>query len=483
MRKKPLLEAICGDVIDIEGCEVEWSRCSICPGKNRCVLGDGPREAKVMCIGEAPGREEDAGGRPFIGQAGREFNENYLQLAGLKRDEIYITNTVKCRPDLNRKPSNKEAVGCAGHFLPHELADINPEVVVLMGATACSLVGGIDLEVEHGIPRRGELYDWNGWIIPMFHPAAGLHDTAMMTPLLEDWEKLRRWLETGNWVWPVDRVKERKYILCETPQQLYDYGTQHGYEKRLMAVDRESHDGKLWSVQVSVKVGTGAMVLVDNSQMREFLVRVLNDLIRMGFVTLVFHNAPDDIDALLSIGVKEGFAFRDTMQEAYHFGNMGRQGLKALARRLLGRSRPGWEDVVGEPSRETLYLWMMNGFIHSEEQWQVRSPRFHKTSGKRLSDSVIKSEAERMLPELFRYSLNNSEYDIWKKLYERVSGEEIARLTSAVGPVPVKGIAYCKLEDAVHYGCSDADDTLALALLFDRMRKEFIEKLNVQEED
>src|SRR5262245_43361040 len=192
------------------------ARCSTCPGDRTCVAGHGPRPARVMCIGEAPGRDEDFKGVPFIGYAGREFNENYLFLAGLKRQEVYVTNTRKCRPDLNRKPTYNEATTCAGHFIPEEIQAVQPEVIILMGATACSLTPDIDLETEHGIPRKGELYGWPCWIVPMFHPAAGLHDTAMMTPMLQDWSDLGYWLHMGRWMWAVDDIPNRDYRLCRT---------------------------------------------------------------------------------------------------------------------------------------------------------------------------------------------------------------------------------------------------------------------------
>jgi uracil-DNA glycosylase len=199
-------------------------RCGICPARYRCVLGDGPQDARVMVVGEAPGRDEDAGGRPFIGQAGREFNENYLGLAGLERDEVYVTNAVHCRPDLNRKPNPTEVSGCAGHFMPGELASVAPEVVVLMGATACGLVAErIDLEAEHGIPRRGELYGWSGWVVPIYHPAAGLHETSMMTFMLEDWELLRPWLEHGRWMWAESSNLILDYTLASSRDRVRAY--------------------------------------------------------------------------------------------------------------------------------------------------------------------------------------------------------------------------------------------------------------------
>src|SRR5258705_11353355 len=112
-------------------------RCSICPGENRCVRGDGPINATIVCVGEEPGREEDSGGRPFIGAAGKEFNNNYLNLAGLHGDDIYITNARKCRQHQNKTPTYNEIRGCADPFIPHELNEINPANVILMGPGAC----------------------------------------------------------------------------------------------------------------------------------------------------------------------------------------------------------------------------------------------------------------------------------------------------------------------------------------------------------
>lgn len=198
------------------------SRCSTCPKKYNLVLGDGPIQSRVMIIGEAPGREEDGVGRPFIGQAGREFNENYLSLAGLRRDEVFVSNSVKCRPDLNRKPGQKELWGCANHHIPGELDEVSPEVVILLGATACSLVPEIDLEVEHGIPSKRRLYNWEGWVVPLFHPAAGLHQTEMMIYMLEDWAKLASWLDEDQWMWASDDVA-RIYNLAKTKSEVIDY--------------------------------------------------------------------------------------------------------------------------------------------------------------------------------------------------------------------------------------------------------------------
>jgi uracil-DNA glycosylase len=97
-----------------------------------------------------------------------------------------------CFAENNRTPTDKEIAGCGKHFLPDEIRETNPEVILLLGASACSLVPGVRLDMHHGIPRRAELFGWSGWVVPLFHPAIGLHEGKFMTPLLEDWEMLGR---------------------------------------------------------------------------------------------------------------------------------------------------------------------------------------------------------------------------------------------------------------------------------------------------
>lgn len=466
-------------------------------------MGDGPKGAKVFCVGEAPGREEDAGGRPFIGQAGKEFNENYLNLAGLYRDDVYVTNTVHCRPDLNRKPNPTEVRGCSSHFLPDELAEISPEVVVLMGATACSLVPDIDLESEHGIPRLGELFGWAGWILPMYHPASGLHETAMMIPMLSDWENLRAWLEHAEWVWPLDSTR-KDYGLLESKREVEEFA--HAYFLRrikwqgantpiFIGGDTESHDHEPYSWQVSLEDGIARMVMLKNKEACNALVDFLAPVPWLENVSYVFHYAPADLPIFeQQFGFSLDGKYRDTMLEGYGFGGQfGRLGLKALARRILGRQRLSWEETVTPWSKEVLTQWMMNGFVHAEQNWRTVERRYSKPKKnaalwsmevpKELKSKIHRSEAEKLLVELQGYTINNPEYKIWEKIDERMPKEWLDKLIKACGPMPVKGIAHCPLDVQIEYACSDPDDTRQLAIRFETMRKEFIESLNVQDED
>lgn len=478
-------------------------RCSICPNTNRCVRGDGPINVKVVCIGEEPGREEDEGGRPFVGAAGKEFNQNYLRLAGLVRNiyeetdsDVYVTNARKCRQHQNKTPTYNEMIGCANHFIPTELRVINPTYVILMGAVPCRLLGerGVDLESEHGIPRWGRIYDWEGWIIPINHPAAGLHDGSMMTPMLEDWEKLGEWFRTGEWQWAEDNVESRDYRLCRTVSEIDRYFQDHGESKvlgilwpelRLLGLDTETHAGQRWSIQVSSRVGTGMMIQTDDGKFDLALLEILRYWIKKLRYELALHNAEADLWAAELMGLGN-IPYRDTMQEAYQFQNMP-QKLKAISRRVLGRIRTSWEELVTPYSKAVLLDWMGQGILHAEEHWQLVEERKHKKTGKALKPKITKSVVERTLMDVYNHAMSNPEYPsdmtLWQKLDERLGQQWADRLVLALGARPERGIAHVPLAEAIDYGCSDADDTLASALMFELMRKEFKKKVAVTDED
>jgi uracil-DNA glycosylase len=131
---------------------------------------------------------------------------------------------VQCRCErggVDAKPGDKLISSCGTNHLQEEIWTVNPEIVVLAGATACSLVG-VNLELEHGFPRMytGDgLWGWSGVVVPMFHPAAGMHETRYMTPLLEDWRNLGRWLR-GEWTPPTPPTEPLDYRLIERPEEL-----------------------------------------------------------------------------------------------------------------------------------------------------------------------------------------------------------------------------------------------------------------------
>ena len=161
----------------VRACE----RCDLCKTRTHAVPGLGSGRAGVMFVGEAPGRSEDLRGRPFVGQAGRILNEA-LQSAGVSRDDVYITNTVKCRPPNNRVPHASERDAC-GNYLDEEISILRPLVVCVMGNTAFgSLLGGSGITRSRGciIRRKGMLY------YPTVHPAAVIYNRDLDGVLRDD---------------------------------------------------------------------------------------------------------------------------------------------------------------------------------------------------------------------------------------------------------------------------------------------------------
>ena len=463
-------------------------RCSICPGTRTCVNGVGPKPSRVMLIGEAPGKNEDERGLPFIGDTGKELDQTYLPLAGLRRSDVRVDNTVRCRPDQNRKPRPNEVAACSRNHLPRELAETNPEVVILMGATACSMLGSkVNLDADHGIPFQGELYGWSGWIVPMYHPAIGLHDTSMMQPLLEDWAGLERWLEDGSWVWARKDESKKDYGILESKVEVEEFiHTCHLniYEPTWMGGDSESHDREPYSWQLSPHDGVARMIMLKNRPACETMAKWLKPQILRWGMKLVFHHAPADLEIFERELLMEldGY-YRDTMIEAYGFQNYKRLGLKILSKRLLGRDRKSWEEVVEPHSKEVLSQWMMDGMELAEREWTIREKRAHKKTGSALKDKVIVSSAEKMLVELHGYMCKSETYQIWEKMNERMDKSDIDRLVTRLGACPVKGIAHVPLPEAIDYACSDADDTRQLALMFDKLRRDFVANLYIQDKD
>ena len=171
----------------------ECLRCKLHESRTHIVFGEGNPNAELMFIGEGPGADEDATGRPFVGAAGK-LLDKIIDAIGLKRDDVYIANVVKCRPPGNRKPEKDESSTCQ-QFLFRQISVIGPKVIVSLGNTPAEALIGI----KGGITRiRGEFYDYHGMkIMPTFHPAYLLRDPTKKREVWEDMKKVRDLLRTA----------------------------------------------------------------------------------------------------------------------------------------------------------------------------------------------------------------------------------------------------------------------------------------------
>jgi len=150
----------------------DCTRCALHKGRNKIVFGDGDADARLMFVGEGPGADEDAQGLPFVGRAGQLLN-NMISAMGLKREQVYIANVVKCRPPQNRTPEPDEANTCSP-FLFQQIDVIRPEVIVALGATAATYLLG---QRQPLAGLRGRVHSWRGTkLIVTYHPAFLLRD-------------------------------------------------------------------------------------------------------------------------------------------------------------------------------------------------------------------------------------------------------------------------------------------------------------------
>jgi DNA polymerase len=170
-------------------------RCNLSKTKLNYVPGEGSIKSKIMFIGEAPGRNEDKQGIPFVGRAGK-ILDDLLNNINLDRNEIFITNILKCRPPKNRNPTREEIESCVV-FLERQLELINPKVIVTLGNFATKYIlekFGFKTEkigLVHGYKFKINNKDKIQLIIPLFHPAAMIYNRKLKDYLLNDFQKIR----------------------------------------------------------------------------------------------------------------------------------------------------------------------------------------------------------------------------------------------------------------------------------------------------
>lgn len=200
--------------IPLDTLKAQAAACHRCPlGQTRTniVFGVGNPNARVMIVGEAPGKNEDLQGVPFVGAAGHTL-DSLLELADLSRDEIYIANVLKCRPPGNRDPRPEEIQECTP-FLREQTRTINPDFIVTLGNFATKFI----LKTDRGITgMHGKLYRAGRFnVFPIFHPAAALYDHSKMEALQDDFRNLGRLLKEDAKKREIQKKKHAEEIAEE----------------------------------------------------------------------------------------------------------------------------------------------------------------------------------------------------------------------------------------------------------------------------
>jgi DNA polymerase len=183
-------DAIAAGLAEIAAEVNQCTACELHKGRTRAVPGEGPVNAEIMFIGEAPGRNEDLQGRPFVGQAGKLLEELLAEI-GLTRNDCWIGNVVKCRPPENRDPRPEEIAACAG-YLERQIALLDPKVIATLGRYSMEkFFPGAKITRVHGQARR----EGQRVLIPLYHPAYVLRNMAAMPDAVRDMQKIPRLIE------------------------------------------------------------------------------------------------------------------------------------------------------------------------------------------------------------------------------------------------------------------------------------------------
>ena len=180
-------EALSAECARCEGCE-------LCHTRHKLVFGVGDKNARLMFIGEGPGEQEDLRGEPFVGPAGQ-LLDRMLEIIYLRREEVYITNIVKCRPPRNRDPLPAEQNACIG-WLRRQIALVDPTIIVFLGRIAACYFLGKDFKITR---QHGQFYDWDGRrVMALYHPSALLRDPAKRPETFVDLKTLKQELDKSN---------------------------------------------------------------------------------------------------------------------------------------------------------------------------------------------------------------------------------------------------------------------------------------------
>jgi len=431
-----------------------------------------------MFVGEAPGAGEDDTGLPFQGRAGK-YLDYLLASISLPRDQCLISNTVKCRPSNNRDPNPEEIATCGALWLDTEIQLANPPLIVALGLISSRYLTGdydLTLEKDHGIPHT-----INGrTILPVYHPAAGLHQSRLMRFVQEDFDVIRRLVHGEQIPVPTDPYPRPDYRTVTTERD-----ARACLAKPLYALDTETITGsdgrsRLWSIQISDREGSGWFIprsaLSGSSD--EWIPPTSTVIVHNYLYDAQFLAIPNPIDTMvaayllqLPMGLKE-LAYRYCGMEMASYDEYVRpyRRQKAIDYLALAASYIREERVPANPKAKnpkkykTIYTgWQSPPDIadwewdnsRGELIWKSKNPHW---IGRKILDRLVKSYTE---PDF-------DPYQSWLDIDSR----ERQVVEDVLGPMVDAGLQDAPLDQAVYYSCRDADATWRLWMVLEPMLRD-----------
>jgi len=442
------------------------SLCRACALREGCkapVPPSGSPDAPILLIGESPGKSEDRYGVPFVGPSGKEL-DNYLKLAGLSRHACRVANVVNCRPPDDRDPLPGEIRTCQP-WLVQEVEQSKAVIIGAVGSIAAHALLGPDfnLDMGHGIPisttfNHLGLSCVQCTVVPMYHPAYGLHSTATMGRIREDFMALGRTMrgeiQPGG---VVDQYPKPSYseIHGDEVKRLavgapIEYTTDDGIGTVgiVMFVDTESrYNGSPLCVSFTSMQGHGYVVMADDVEGMGYL----KDALERPDMLVVLHNAKYDLEVLSKMGI-EPTDVADTMVAAYLLQKEP-QGLKALGYRKCGMVMGNYHDMVSPYTTERAMGYLIQAMAFEwpdpepEMVWdrgvpRVKNPQNIGTKIRRIISDVGKDPS-------------TDPYDRWLN-FDLASRQMVE---SVLGPLHPCDLTDIPRDEFVTYSARDADAT------------------------
>jgi len=429
-------------------------RCPACPGKYKCVPFMGPCTSSYKFIGEAPGWEEERKGECFVGKTGKEVDNGYLPLAGLRRGNIRIGNAIGCLPDTSehkldlKKPAHRELLyTCAGHRLYPELQQYPASLIIPMGAFACHAIDpDINLELHHGMPLQTK---W-GWTFPMYHPAGGIHEPKKMLQIRTDWYRLRQYINGRLQLGFDEYAGLEDYAESITSSDVHR--DLDGEADQPLACDTEFTRKRLaFCLSYTTRAGRGRLIRAEN----KLALAAFQEHLDIWEGDILWHNWMADYPITKQMGLRfPKHKIIDTMVRAFNLGNIP-QGLKALAFRELGMEMMDFDDVVAPHSTRRVLAYYGDA---AREDWPKPEPVRERQKDGSWKDKQPHSMKTKLKTFFTKYEKDPSIniFEQWTKNW--VDSHQM--IEKRMGEWPGKCITHAAEDDwekVKHYACRDAD--------------------------
>ena len=440
---------------DCKACSLARRGVKVCPGE---VHSTAPvPHPKVMVIAEAPGYEENKYRRPLIGTSGQEAR-HHLDINGISRFGVYLTNPCLCNPEGNRTPTEEEIRECTSRHLLPLIRSMKPKYIISMGRPATRFfLGDVDMELTHGIPRPIEVEGREITLIPAYHPAAGLHSPELMilfhTDMRTAGQVIKKEIDPRP---PIDTFKgQENYHLIDDnstfpldPDRIAPHIEDQGIipGKLVVTCDTEWARGKMWCLSLSIAPGQAWVIMADQRLALDSFRR----LVDYEDVIVPIHNALYDLPVLRENGIEPRNPV-DTMVMAYLLQNEP-QGLKPLAFRHCGMKMGSYSEMVYEATRQRAleYLETAATLEYPDPEpvleWKKGEPHVRTPQNMlRKIKAALKKVKDK----------GEDPFAKWKAIKE---GKEVVE--ALLGPLTEAELCDIKRSDAIFYSARDADATI-----------------------